>query len=326
MNAWLERVWYGGGAGGLLLRPLALLFGAVVAIRRYLYRSGRLRALPCGRPVVVVGNLTVGGSGKTPLIAWLAVQLAARGIRVGIVSRGYGGSSTGPLRVLPATDPRVAGDEPVLLAQRTQVPVAIGRDRVAAARLIGPEVDLVLADDGLQHYRLARDLEILVVDGTRRFGNGRLLPAGPLREPVARGARADFVIVNGGAPRAGELAMALRPTAVVELGSERRLLLSEFAGRRVHAVAGIGNPASFFATLRAAGIAPVEHPFPDHAVLRPADVAFGDGLAVLMTEKDAVKCAAFPRAGLYWLEVEAELGTDDAARLVGRLVALAHGA
>jgi tetraacyldisaccharide 4'-kinase len=326
MNAWLERVWYGNGPGGAWLRPLALVFGAVVALRRYLYRSGRLRALPCGRPVVVVGNLTVGGSGKTPLIAWLAGRLEARGIRVGIVSRGYGGSSAGPLRVLPATDPALAGDEPVLLAQRTQVPVAIGRDRVAAARLIGPDVDLVLADDGLQHYRLARDLEILVIDGTRRYGNGRLLPAGPLREPVARGARADFVIVNGGEAHAGEVAMQLAPTAVVELGSGRRLPLGDFAGKRVHAVAGIGNPARFFATLRAAGVEPIEHPFPDHAPLNPADVAFGDGLPVLMTEKDAVKCASFAPAGLYWLEVAAELGPDDATRLVDRLVALAHGA
>jgi tetraacyldisaccharide 4'-kinase len=326
MRAWLERVWYGDARGGFLLRPLALLFALAGALRRWLYRSGRLRSLPSGRPVVVVGNLSVGGSGKTPLVAWLADALAAAGLRVGIVSRGYGGAGAGPLRVLATTDPRLAGDEPVLLARRTAARVAIGRDRVAAARLVSADVDLILADDGLQHYRLARDLEILVLDGARRYGNGRLLPAGPLREPVARGRRAAFTVVNGGPVAGEEVAMTLVPVAVVELASGARAPLASFAGRAVHALAGIGNPARFFATLRAAGLTVHEHPLPDHAALTPEDVRFDDGLPVLMTEKDAVKCGSFPPAGLYWLDVAAELPAVDAARILKRLLALAQGA
>jgi tetraacyldisaccharide 4'-kinase len=198
----------------------------------------------------------------------------------------------------------------------------VGRDRVAAARLLAAEVDLVLADDGLQHYRLARDLEIVVVDGARRFGNGRLLPAGPLREPPARAAEADFVIVNGGPAAGGEIAMSLRPGEVVALGSGARCALAGFAGKQVHAVAGIGDPARFFATLRAAGLSPIEHPLADHAPLVPSDLEFGDALPVLMTEKDAVKCGGFPDRGRYWLEVSADIEPIAAERLLGRLVAL----
>jgi tetraacyldisaccharide 4'-kinase len=325
MRARLERIWYG-AEGGAMLRPLAALYGVLVALRRWLYRTRRLRALPVGRAVVVVGNLTVGGSGKTPLVAWLVAALAARGVRAAIVSRGYGGTARGVVRVFPATDPGLAGDEPVLLARRTGAPVAVGADRVAAARLVAAEVDLVLADDGLQHYRLARDLEIVVVDGERRFGNGRLLPAGPLREPVGRAAAADFVVVNGGRVEEGEIAMWLEPGAVVPLAGGAPTTLAAFAGREVHAVAGIGHPARFFATLRAAGVRVREHPFPDHARLVPADLEFGDGLPVLMTEKDAVKCHGFPAAGRYAVAVEARLLPADADRLLARLLALAGGA
>lgn len=326
MQRWLEGVWYGGRGGGLVLLPLAWLFGAVSAARRLLYRRGWLRALPSGRPVAVVGNLTVGGVGKTPLVAWLAGALVAHGIRVGIVSRGYGGRVRGPLRVAPDADPALVGDEPALLARRLGVPVAVGRDRVAAARLISAGVDLILADDGLQHYRLARDVEIVVIDGQRRFGNGRLLPAGPLREPPARAARADFVIVNGGPVAAGEIAMSVVAGDVVALVGGERRPLAAWRGQRVHAVAGIGNPGRFFATLRAAGVVPIEHPFPDHARLTAADLAFGDALPVVMTEKDAVKCAGFADARLHALEVCAEIAPADAERLLARLVAVAGGA
>jgi tetraacyldisaccharide 4'-kinase len=320
MRAALERSWY--GSGGAWLAPLAAVYGALGAARRAAYRVGLLPTRHAGRPVVVVGNLTVGGSGKTPLTAWLAARLAARGIRAGIVSRGYGGSAAGALRVLPDTDPRLAGDEPVLLARRTGVPVAIAADRAAAADLIAAEVELVLADDGLQHYRLARDLEIAVVDGERRFGNGRLLPAGPLREPPARLASVDFVVVNGGEARPGEIAMALAPEALVALDSGARRPLAAFAGRRVHAIAAIGHPARFFATLRAAGLEPIEHPFADHAVLGAGDLAFGDGLPLLMTEKDAVKCRGLALGEAYWLEVSVRIAPADAERLLTRIAAL----
>ena len=322
MRAWLERVWYGSARGGWLLVPLAALFGALTGLRRLLYR---VRVLPSGhpgRPVVVVGNLTVGGSGKTPLTAWLAAALQARGLKVGIASRGHGGSAAGPLEVGAQSDPAVVGDEPVLLARRSGARVVVARDRLAAARHLAPFVDVVLADDGLQHYRLARDLEIVVVDGRRRFGNGRLLPAGPLREPSRRAALADFVVVNGGAARAGERAMTLEPQAVVALDSGLRTALGDWRGRRVHALAGIGDPARFFATLRAAGLEPIEHPLPDHAPIRARDVEFGDSLPVLMTEKDAVKCTRFPAGGLAYVEVAARLCDRDAEDILARVLSL----
>jgi tetraacyldisaccharide 4'-kinase len=323
MRTWLERVWYGQAPGGAWLRPLALLFGGVAAARRAAFRRGWLASGRAGRPVVVIGNLTVGGSGKTPLTAWLATALAARGVRVGIASRGHGGSARGPLEVTPASEPAVVGDEPLLLARRTGARVVVARDRLAAARALAPAVDLILADDGLQHYRLARDLEILVVDGVRRYGNGRLLPAGPLREPARRAAGVDIVVANGGTARAGELAMTLVPQAVVPLDGGARSALAAWRGRRVHALAGIGDPARFFATLRAAGLDVIEHPLPDHAPIRAADLRFGDGLPVLMTEKDAVKCASFPAAGLAYLEVAACFTERDADELLSRVLALA---
>lgn len=325
MRDWLHRVWYGSG-GGAALVPLSWLFGAVVAARRAAFRHGWLGATRVARPVVVVGNLTVGGSGKTPLTVWLATQLASRGLRVGIVSRGYGGRATAPLRVTADTDPALAGDEPVLLARRAGVPVVVARERAAGAALLAPDVDLILADDGLQHYALARDLEIVVVDGRRRFGNGRLLPAGPLREPVARLREADLVVVNGGAADAGtrELRMDLVPGDVVALAGGARSPLPAWAGRRVHAVAGIGDPARFFATLRAAGLDPIEHPHPDHAALTAADVEFPDDLPVLMTEKDAVKCRPHAGPRHHWLEVSASFAPDDAERLLAAVLDVAR--
>ncbi len=322
MQSWLERVWYGDARGGLWLRPLAALFGLIVRSRRTAYRLGWFASVASPRPVVVVGNLTVGGSGKTPLVAWLAARLGERGIRVGIVSCGYGGSNTGATRVSGDSDPAVVGDEPVLLARRTGVPLAVGRDRTAAAALLPPEVELIIADDGLQHYRLARELEILVIDGERHFGNGRLLPAGPLREPAARATEVDITVINGGSTRADDIAMALVPGALVALGSGARRPLEDFRSARVHAVAAIGNPGRFFATLRAGGLAPIEHPHPDHGRLHAADLDFGDGLPVVMTEKDAVKCAELAREGVYWLEVSATIGPADAERLLGRVAAL----
>lgn len=326
MQSWLERVWYGEGRGGLWLRPLAWLFGSVTGWRRFAYRAGWISSSRAARPVVVVGNLSVGGSGKTPLVAWLAGQLAARGLKPGIISRGYGGSSRAALRVTAATDPTLAGDEPVLLARRTGVPVAVARDRLAAAALLAPEVDLLIADDGLQHYRLERDLEIVVIDGTRRFGNCRLLPAGPLREPLDRIADADLIVVNGGPARADDFVMTIVPGDLVALADGARRRLAEFKGQRVHAVAAIGNPGRFFATLRAAGLDPIEHPHPDHARLAAGDFSFGDALPILMTEKDAVKCAGLAQPRMYFLEVAATFAAADAERLLDTITALARSA
>jgi tetraacyldisaccharide 4'-kinase len=320
----LDRVWYGDTAPPLSWRLVESLYTGVTALRRRLYRNGILRTHRVAKPVVVVGNLTAGGTGKTPLTIALIDALRTRGLRAGVVSRGYGGSERGPLLVDHATNPAQVGDEPLLIHLRTHAPVAIGRDRVAAAQLLldNTDVDVVIADDGLQHYRLHRDVEICVVDGARRFGNARLLPAGPLREPLARLAGIDFVVVNGGEPHDGEVPMRLVNDGAYRVDDPLfRAELAAFAGERVHAVAGIGNPARFFDGLRALGIDPVEHPFPDHHAYVAGDLAFGDDAPVLMTEKDAVKCRAVAPTHWWALPIAAQLPAAFYDALAARITA-----
>lgn len=323
-RGWLESRWYSGRAP-LLLRPLSLVYGVLVKLRRAAYRMGILSAGHPGVPVIVVGNVTVGGTGKTPLVLWLAVQLAANGWRVGVVSRGHGGSHAaraGRARLVTAgDDPADAGDEALLLARESGCPVAIGVDRLEAARLLAVQgCRLIIADDGLQHLALRRDVEIAVVDGGRLFGNGALLPAGPLREPVARLRHVDAVVVNGSCSALAEashlFAMRLRPVEMVSLADAAVQPLAQWQGREVHAVAGIGNPSRFFAILRELGMRPREHAFADHHPFRPADLAFGDGRDIVMTAKDAVKCRAFGTARMWYLRVATEFESDDAARLM----------
>jgi tetraacyldisaccharide 4'-kinase len=284
----------------------------------------------------VVGNLTVGGTGKTPLTIWLARELSARGLRVGIVSRGYGGTTGRRPRWVDAQArwPDF-GDEALILARRSGCPTVVAVDRVAAARALAARgVDVIVADDGLQHVRLARDCEIVVIDGARGFGNGRLLPAGPLREGLRRLARVDALVVNGTAGHAslaqrlpaGALTMVLHATEAVRLDAhEAPRPLASFHGERVHAVAGVGNPARFFATLRGCGLKVIEHPFPDHHPFAAAELAFGDELPVLMTEKDAVKCVAFANPRLWYVPVAAQLPAGDAHELIERVLARVRG-
>ncbi len=302
---WLQRVWYGGARSGVVLMPLSWLFRLAVSLRRALYGMAVLPSYAVGKPVVVVGNISVGGTGKTPLTIALAARLAARGLRVGVASRGYAGAG-GPPRIVRAdSDARDVGDEPLLIAQSGHAVVAVSADRVAAARLLVEQgCDVILADDGLQHLRLRRDVEIAVVDGERSLGNGRLLPAGPLREHARRLRTVDAIVVNGGPPPtaiAGHEPMAAGGGSVVRMSLEATETLplvpggvarplENFAGQRVHALAAIGNPQRFFALLRRHGIEPVEHPLPDHAPLDATALRFDDDLPVLMTEKDAVKC------------------------------------
>jgi tetraacyldisaccharide 4'-kinase len=311
----LARDWYRPGLTPLTaaLTPLAALFGIVVAARRALYRAGWLRATRIDVPVMVVGNVTAGGGGKTPLVRALADALRARGWHPGIVSRGYGGAVSGTHRVRPDDDPAWVGDEPLLLAQ--SAPVCVGADRVAAARALRdahPEVDVIVADDGLQHYALARDVEIVAVDAGRRFGNGWLLPAGPLREPVRRVRDAAACVWThnaGSAPSPQEgYASRLEPlpwrsvggaTPVPEFGTLPR--------GSVHAVAAIAHPDRFFATLTALGIDAVTHAFPDHHPYTARDLDFPGAAAILMTEKDAVKCRRIADARMFWLPVRAAI-------------------
>jgi tetraacyldisaccharide 4'-kinase len=324
MRAWLESEWQRLGGGALVFLPFALLYRAVTAVRRALYRAGILASWRAPVSVVVVGNITAGGTGKTPLVVAIVEILSAQGRNPGVVSRGYGrvppvdGDPRGVVRVLPGhATPEHFGDEPVLIARRTGVPVYLSPDRPAAVRSLlaaHPEVDVIISDDGLQHYALARDVEIAVVDGERLFGNGLPLPSGPLRESVSRLAEVDAAVVNGGhsdrvgAPR--QFAMALGRERFVSLAGEEAdpaAFALAARGRRVAMVAGIGNPGRFFSHLERLGIFGERHPFPDHHHYQAADLRLPHADVVVMTEKDAVKCLAFADARLWFLRVEAIL-------------------
>jgi tetraacyldisaccharide 4'-kinase len=307
VQSWLNSIWYDRAAPPWWLVPLSLTYGAVSGSRRFLYAHHLRKASRISCPVVVVGNVSVGGTGKTPLVCWLVAHLAERGYKPGIVTRGYGGSSRDVRRIGAADDPNVVGDESILLARRTGAPVAIGRDRPAAAQLLaGGGCNVIVSDDGLQHYALARDCEVVVIDGDRRFGNGWLLPAGPLREAPGRLRAADAIVVNGGrALRQGALSMRLEAKTAVALRGGAVQPLRAFAGTSVHAVAGIGNPERFFNMLRSRGIEVMGRPLADHARLTPEDIEFGDDKSVLMTEKDAVKCAQFAGTRHWYVPVSA---------------------
>jgi len=327
---WLERQWSHRSAWQISLFPLSLLFGALAALRRVAYQLGWLRAVRLPVPLVVVGNISVGGTGKTPLVLWLAKFLRAQGFRPGIVSRGYGGAAVGASAVDVGSDPRDVGDEPVLLARKSGCPVWVGRDRVAAAQALlnaHPECDVVLSDDGLQHYRLARDVEIVVVDGERGFGNGRLLPAGPLREPVARLGRMDAVVVNQregtgtvDIPAGLRFDMRLQGNLFYNLAQpERTVTAADFQGKKLHAVAGIGHPERFFEHLTALGLNFEPHAFPDHHPYRAGDLQYPSADAVLMTEKDGVKCAGFATERDWVLAVEAEVSPVLGEKIVKKI-------
>lgn len=288
----LDHYWSTVNGVSLLLLPLALLFAAAAGLRRFAFRIGLLRSRRFPVPVIVVGNITVGGTGKTPLVIWLADHLQRQGRRPGIVSRGYGGNARHwPQQVRADSDVAMVGDEAVMLAASTRCPMCVGPDRpaAAAALLAHTDVDILIADDGLQHYALARDLEIAVIDGARRFGNGLPLPAGPLREPRSRLKSVDLVVVNGAAGD-DEFSMKLHQPRIRRLADGTMAALADFAGRRVNAVAGIGNPQRFFDLLAAQRIDVVPQVFPDHHRFVAADLQFPQRLPILMTDKDAVKC------------------------------------
>ncbi len=316
-QSWLNKIWYGGVPPPWWMKPLSAVYAALSSMRRSAYSLHWARSTRLSCPVVVVGNLSVGGTGKTPLVCWLCGRLAESGLRPGVVTRGYGGTSRAPRLVQNSDNSDRVGDEAILLARRSRVPVATGRNRPAAAQLlIDAGCDVIVSDDGLQHYALQRDCEIVVIDGDRRFGNGRLLPAGPLRETPARLERADAVVVNGGdSPGEGALRMRLLATSAVAMKYGTSKPLREFSGQPVHAVAAIGNPQRFFAMLRAVGIDVLEHPLPDHARLGIEDISFADDLAVLMTEKDAVKCRDIAGPHHWYVPVSATFAAGDAERL-----------
>ena len=306
----LQRAWYQGHPALRVLAPLELLYRRVVEAKRRRFLKGESAAYRAPVPVIVVGNITVGGTGKTPLILWLIEHCRSRGLRVGVVSRGYGARPSAlPWRVQPEHSAEQSGDEPLLIVQRTGVPLMIDPDRSRAVRCLleTESLDLILSDDGLQHYRLARDLELVLIDAARGLGNRRCLPAGPLREPAERLNSVDAVLVNGtDSDTADGYAFSLKPVALVELCSGERWPLDHFpAGQRLHAVAGIGNPQRFFTTLETLHWRPIPHPFADHAAYSQEQLEFSPALPLVMTEKDAVKCRAFAPPGWSYLQVHA---------------------
>lgn len=325
---WLEPHWYRFTPVSLLLLPVGWLYCLLMILRRRLYQLGIFSEVRLPVPVIVVGNITVGGTGKTPLVIWLADFLQQKGMRPGIVLRGYGGSAVDwPVAVTPEHDPDVTGDEAVMLARASRCPVVADPDRVRGAQLLLRQhgCDVIVSDDGLQHLRLARDVEIAVIDGLRRFGNGRCLPAGPLREPVSRLNDVALRVVNG-APRPGEVGMSLAETGLCRVNaSEAYATVSSFRGETVHAVAGIGHPARFFSALRELGLKIIEHPFPDHYRYRPADLRFGDNQPVIMTQKDAVKCERFAGDNVWYLAVEARPDPRVGDEIWRRLKETRHG-
>lgn len=323
----VERHWNRITPVSLALLPVGIVFCALAMLRRLAYRIGILRSILLQRPVIVVGNITVGGTGKTPLTIWLVGFLREQGYHPGIVTRGYRGlSKTWPVEVTASTSPAVAGDEAVLLARRAACPVMAGPDRAESARrLIEQGCDVVVSDDGLQHYRLQRNIEIAVIDGMRRLGNGLCLPAGPLREPAARLRSVDLAIVNGSA-RTNEIGMDLGGETFYSLSApERKISLNDLRKGPVHAVAGIGNPERFFASLRNLGLEAIPHSFPDHHAFRESDLGFNDDFPVILTEKDAVKCEGFAKPNHWVVAVSAEPAPEFGERLSHLLKEIKRG-
>jgi len=317
----LESIWYEGAAGKQWLYPFEALYKALARLDRWIKKK---QAIKHPVPIIVVGNISVGGTGKTPLVVYLCHLLRNAGYSPGIITRGYGGKNTDwPVLVDENSSPVEYGDEPVLMAQRTGVAVVAGPDRNKDVELLlkNHNVDVVISDDGLQHYRLERDIEIAVIDGTRGLGNERCLPAGPLREPASRLDACDFAVSNEATP-AAKHNMQLKAQSVHRLNSAIQQPLSQWKGMQVHAVTGIGNPSRFFLTLHNAGLDIIEHRFPDHYQFQKTDITFLDNLPVVMTEKDAVKCRQFASGGHWYVPVSAELNDHFDQELLSKLASV----
>jgi tetraacyldisaccharide 4'-kinase len=335
--SWVENVWYGSSRLVWLLLPLSWLYTFLHMVRTFLYRNKVLRSQQVTVPVVVVGNITVGGTGKTPLTVWLADELMARNFSPAIVTRGYRGKvGPHPVVATAASDPGIVGDEAILLASRCTCPVVVHPDRVLAAeKAIALGADIIIADDGLQHLRLARDFEIVVIDGARGFGNGYLLPAGPLREPVSRLESVDEILLQAVAGQHSDFDLQeivgrarrfqLRARNVVRLDDLASRSLDDFPAKSVHAIAGIGNPQRFFDLLEAHGLDVQRHPLPDHAAIGRYDLQFADDLPLVMTEKDAVKCRTLAGANRWYVPVDVALDESDREQLMhGLLEKIGH--
>lgn len=310
MLQWLINSWYQPHPIRWLLWPLSLLYRVVLKLRSELFRLDILKQGYLPVPVIIVGNIAIGGTGKTPFVIWLAKQLQQAGYRPGIISRGYGGHAEHyPQKVMPDSDPMIVGDEPIIISRHTLCPMVVAPDRVSAGNRLLKEYDcnVIIADDGLQHYALGRDIEIVIIDGQRQFGNQLCLPAGPLREPMSRLKNIDFIVENHGADTVNYTMTLSQLYAVNLADSSQKRALSSFIGKRVHAIAGIGNPQRFFEQLSSQGLSLISHAFDDHHPFKAEDLIFNDQKAILMTEKDAVKCQHFADSNTWYIPIEASI-------------------
>jgi len=309
-HVFLNRIWYEDHPLSLLLLPISWIYSGFIKIRRLVYLSGLLPIQKINIPVLIVGNLTVGGTGKTPLIIWLANFLVENGHRPGIISRGYGSNKSRlPQQVRADSNPYLVGDEPVLIAQRTSCPVAVSTKRYIAAKELTEhtDCDVILCDDGLQHLAFGREFEIAVIDGDRRFGNGHCLPAGPLREPVSRLNTVDMVVSNGKAGK-NEHLMEYEYDDLCLLQGGQTIKIDTLRGKSIHVVTGIGNPARLYSYLRKYEIRVIKHEYPDHHRYSNDDIRFNDDLPVVMTEKDAVKCRKYAGKNMWYIPISATFG------------------
>jgi tetraacyldisaccharide 4'-kinase len=323
-NSWYSLQWW-----NFLLLPFSFFYYAIISCRRLCYRLGVFKrhkfSVPnkFSVPIIIVGNITVGGTGKTPLVIYLIEQLRNHGFRPAVISRGYGRKTKYAKEVHVDSSVGEVGDEPLLIKLRTQCPVFVAsrREKAIAAILKHTDANIIISDDGLQHYAMDRDIEIVVLDGLRRFGNGFLLPAGPLREPVGRLDQVDFV-VNNGDDRVNEIMLSLAVDKLVHLKTGKPVSLQDFEGKQVNAIAGIGHPKRFFNTLISQGIKVIPHSFPDHYFYRASDLNFANDLPMLMTEKDRIKCMHCMTDNMYYLTVKVELSDSFMAQLLEKLVRL----
>jgi len=313
-----------------LLQPFGYVFQLLANRRRQNYKQKADELWRSPVPVIVVGNINIGGTGKSPLVIWLAEKLGLAGFKPGIVSRGYGGNAPQyPMEVTPESKPGESGEEAVMIAKRTGCPVVVDKNRTQAVQTLleSNECDIVICDDGLQHYALQRDVEIAVLDGKKGLGNGLCIPAGPLREPAERLDEVDFVVVNGqeslDLPCAATH-MTIKPEAWVNLHTQEEMDIAAWSGsKNVHAVAGIGNPARFFDTLKELGFEVIEHLFEDHQSYHVSDLIFGDKLPVVMTEKDAIKCCLLNREllhdGYWYLRISVDMDDQFIKQILARI-------
>jgi tetraacyldisaccharide 4'-kinase len=324
-SEFVTKSWYQSAYWLYLLWPLYLIYSAVTLLRKYLYKSRIFKSYRAKAPVVVVGNITLGGTGKSPLVAYLVESLKDMGFKPGVVSRGYGAQiSQDEVREVSENSlVSEVGDEPLMLKRRVACPIFVSPTRALAVQALEEKgCDIVITDDGLQHYALDRDIEICVFDGERKWGNGYLLPMGPMREPLSRISTTDFVVMNGAdwvdpqQPRIAAFRMDLEASNLRSLSNEKNLPLSELKGKKVNAIAGIGNPERFFNTLAMQGLLVESHGFRDHHAYTQSDLSFDGDRPLIMTEKDAVKCQAFNLKEAWYLPVSAKLSGDLATQIV----------